>query len=301
MNRLVCIVVALFLGSTLFAQTQNFTTSYKVQLAAYATDFNLEKYQVLNDLGIVYSETEDGMSRVFLGNYLDKPTAQRALRKAKERGFERGYLVKEDVSRTDAIGNVVTHYIQLAALQKMNVKDVVAPLVNTNFVNKMYIFQEGDFYKIVVGMYNINGVSADLEKLNGLGFSDLLVRKIPVPVNKVETVEAMFMYGTNAEGEEKYTVRLENGKNIDLYAYVPVFGLFDLKGDIPMGEGKGKFTMIVDNQGVLVLNPNVKGKEAIITFETIPMDENFYPEYGFHPMLEKDANALNVVKRIEFK
>ncbi len=68
-------------------------TEFKVQLVASATAPDMGKYQVLNDLGFVETEYQDGLTKVVLGPYGDRQTAEEIRSKAQSRGFYDSFIV----------------------------------------------------------------------------------------------------------------------------------------------------------------------------------------------------------------
>lgn len=178
----------LLLATTTFAQKSMTEMTYKVRLSAFEKDFDKAKFDNVKDLGMLTFElAENGFTRVYLGNYLEKRTAQRVMDKVVSRGYKDAYLVRDNYLFEGLNGEELTHTVQFASVKKLNLQKVydalAADAVGQFMLNDLYVSYSGGYYRLMLGMF----AQGDQEKLgqytqalNNIGFNDLLVRRFRI-------------------------------------------------------------------------------------------------------------------------
>ncbi len=93
--------VPFLLLSFLTLQAQDYV--YEIQLATYASP-EYKKFKTLHSIGYVYAaEMENGLSRIMMGTYSKRSTADRKLGLVKKKGFRDAYVVKKELKPADAV------------------------------------------------------------------------------------------------------------------------------------------------------------------------------------------------------
>lgn len=162
--------------------------TYKIRLSAFEKNFDKAKFDNVRDLGVLtYELAENGFTRVYLGNYLEKRTAQRIMDKVKGRGYKDAYLVRDNYIFEGIEGEQLTHTIQFSSVKKLNLQKVTdalaADAVGQFMVNELHVSYSGGYYRLMLGMF-AQGDQAKIDQytqaLNNIGFTDLLVRRFRI-------------------------------------------------------------------------------------------------------------------------
>ncbi len=147
-------VCCLLFSVASFAQ-DNQATIYQIQLGAYSKDVDQSKFNNLVDLGLLHFESIDsdrvdapqGVTRVFLGRYLDIETAEYALKQAKKRGYTRAFLEQDEFTLNSEEGQAVNLTVQIGAFKKVNMR------IFEGLGNTVYITRKNGLFKVQLGVY----------------------------------------------------------------------------------------------------------------------------------------------------
>ena len=144
-----------FLAFSIFLHAQMDDRIYKIRLASLQEQVLFEKFKKIEKYGVLSMEpSENGFTRVYLGNYIGKRSAQRALDMVKRRGFKSAYLILEnDLYNQNSPKDLLYYTFQITALKKLDV---------SKFINSLDAFDQAivhirydnGFYKYSIGMYN---------------------------------------------------------------------------------------------------------------------------------------------------
>jgi len=132
---------------------------YKIRLGAYA---KMDAQQLaaaetkLKDLGQVSASGEGALTRLELGNYLGKSSANKVLALAKKRGYKDAYIVKY-AEFSNAMGEPLTHTFQFSAVKTLSVGKLTDALKNAALPdNSLFVHYENGFYHLSVGLFNLS-------------------------------------------------------------------------------------------------------------------------------------------------
>lgn len=128
---------------------------YKIRLVSLQEQVIFEKFDKIKKYGVLNMEpSENGFTRVYLGTFIGKRTAQRALDLVKRRGFRNAYLVLDNDLYDENSPQELRYYtFQFTALKKLD---------NSKFINGLDAFDQAiihirydnGFYKYSIGLYN---------------------------------------------------------------------------------------------------------------------------------------------------
>ncbi len=135
---------------------------YKIRLGAYA---KMDAQQLsaaetkLKDLGQVSASGEGALTRLELGNYLGKSTANKVVAEAKKRGYKDAYAVKF-AEFSNAMGEPLTHTFQFSAVKTLRVAKLVDALKTAALPdNSLFVHHSNGFYHLSVGLFNLGMTS----------------------------------------------------------------------------------------------------------------------------------------------
>jgi hypothetical protein len=130
---------------------------YRIKLLTVSKQSDLSIFNSLKDLGAVILEPyADDKLRVYLGNYIGKPTADRILPTVLSRGFSGAYVEKSKTSFIDDSGDSLTHTLQFIALKKLDLRTIINnPKLSEPDKNELYIWYHNGFYRVSMGMTNV--------------------------------------------------------------------------------------------------------------------------------------------------
>ncbi len=145
----------IFLICTIFLYGQMDDRIYKIRLVSLQGQVIFEKFDKVKKFGVLEMEpSENGFTRVYLGTYIGRRTAQRALDIVKRNGFRNAYLVLEnDLYDANSPADERYYTFQFTALKKLD---------NSKFMNQLDAFDQAivhvrydnGFYKYSIGLYN---------------------------------------------------------------------------------------------------------------------------------------------------
>ncbi len=131
---------------------------YKIRLGAYA---KMDATQLaaaetrLKNLGQVTATSEGALTRLELGNYLGKATANKIVAEAKKRGYKDAYALKY-AEFSNAMGEPLTHTFQFSAVKALQVGKLVDALKTAALPdNSLFIHQSNGFYHLSIGLFNL--------------------------------------------------------------------------------------------------------------------------------------------------
>ncbi len=142
----------LFLSLFILPEMDAGTTAYRIRVASLKKAPDMERLNFLYQLGMVDIEPSDNGNRIYLGNYLDKRTADIVLSKVKKKGFKDAYIVSDTFAVEYEPGKFYTHTYQVGAFKKLDVSafNVVYPELK----GKVYVRYSGGVYRISLGLYS---------------------------------------------------------------------------------------------------------------------------------------------------
>lgn len=155
----------------------------RIKVGSFKGALNMPRLSSLNDLGVLTeSNTEKGFTRVYLGSYLNRNTAEKILAEVKKRGFKEAYIVEDEQLSENVFKDTTKYYtFQIAAAKELNVMPFI------NFDNRhrddIYISHENGKYKVSLGLYTKDVLQPQIEQEYGsyatsFGFSDGFSRVI---------------------------------------------------------------------------------------------------------------------------
>ncbi len=149
---------------------------YRIKILTVSNQSDLSIFNRLKDLGAVILEPYAGDKlRVYLGNYIGKPTADRILPTVVSRGFSGAYVEKSTKSFIDDSGDSLTHTLQFIALKKLDIRTIVNnPKLSEPDKNELYIWYHNGFYRVSMGMTNEQkneSIEKYKAKTKGIGFA----------------------------------------------------------------------------------------------------------------------------------
>jgi hypothetical protein len=148
---------------------------YRIKLMTVGKESDLRIFNNLKDLGTIIIEPfENNMLRVYLGNYVGKPTADKILPTILQRGFKGAFVEKSSASFTTPEGDTLTHTMQFIALKKLDIRTIINnPKLSESDKREVFIWYHNGFYRVSLGLINENQ-TARIEnykaKSLGLGF-----------------------------------------------------------------------------------------------------------------------------------
>jgi len=171
----ILVVFTLFLCTTsqLIAQPDGI---YRIKLLTISNQSDLKIFNILKDLGVIHFESyQEDKYRVYLGNYLGKPTAEKILPQVQKRGFTGACVEKKSTEFISEFGDSLTHTIQFIALRKLDLRKIVNnPKLNDKDKKEVYIWYHNGYYRVSMGLVNeknTDKIEDFKTKSLGLGFT----------------------------------------------------------------------------------------------------------------------------------
>jgi hypothetical protein len=128
---------------------------YKIRLVSLQGQVIYEKFDKVRKYGVLEMEpSENGFTRVYLGTYIGKNTAQRVLNLVKRKGFQGAYLILDDeLYDEDSPKELLYYTFQITALKKLDNSKILSGLdaFDQALVHVRY---HNGFYKYSLGLYN---------------------------------------------------------------------------------------------------------------------------------------------------
>lgn len=157
---------------------------YKIRIAAMQKPFNEASFNKFKALGsLSFEPADNGFTRIYLGNYLGRSTAQKVLAKVKQMGFPKAYLMTDNDQFIDSEGRVAGSTLQFSAVKELHLAQLVEQ-IETRYPNNkedLYIYNQGGFYRLSMGLFAQEDVVAEggMRALVGdLGYRGALLRKV---------------------------------------------------------------------------------------------------------------------------
>ena len=156
MRNLICVFLVCWFGS-LFAQQGNMADGvYRIQIAAFKRPFNERVFERFNDLGALkFEPLENGFTRVSLGRYLGRPTANLVLQQVRRMGFPQAFMVVEDRKFVDFEARTTNTTLQFAAVKSLKLAKLMESLgtIYPQYLDAFYIQHIGGFYRLSLGLF----------------------------------------------------------------------------------------------------------------------------------------------------
>lgn len=165
----------------LLAQNTKEFHIYQIQLGAFAKKPSLQEFDtlaplgILNDQSIGIEQTNDGLTRLYLGKYLGDVTSQFFMQEVQNRGFK-GVTLEEDVLTLEhSVGQSLEYTIQLGSFKELN----ILKFAKVPDLRKLYVRLQGDMFKVYYGFYmKEESLIAQniIQELKAIGFEAILVK-----------------------------------------------------------------------------------------------------------------------------
>lgn len=145
---------------------------YRIRLAAAKGQVLFERYNKLTNYGALFFEPADnGYTRIYLGSYIGKSTAQRILNLVKARGFKSAYLVlDQNLYTSDTPENIEYFTYQICATKKLNTSKIIQKLNPVDAQNFHLRYSNG-FYQYSLGIFDRGILPATEQTIQALAFS----------------------------------------------------------------------------------------------------------------------------------
>ncbi|WCL81721.1 hypothetical protein PPO43_01250 [Saprospira sp. CCB-QB6] len=181
--RLFMSVLALLLLGQTAVQAQIVEGTYKLRIAAMSQAIDSSIFAPLAQYGVLsYEPTDKGLTRIYLGKYFGKATAQRILAEVKKKGFNAAYIVQEDVLFESVDGDALTHSLQFSADRLLDVSKLQAKAAwNEDLAKQLHISYANGYYRVSFGLLNPSFQAVEVEKfrnaLLSLGYKESFLRR----------------------------------------------------------------------------------------------------------------------------
>lgn len=183
------------LCSAAFAQKSSDAAIYSIRVAAFAKPFDKQSLlKQLGDLGVMRFQDSDKNVRAYLGNYLDRKTAERVLSVVKKRKFNSAYIISDAYDLSYGEGKHRSHTYQVGAFKNLDFS--VLNNLNEKVKNNVYILFDKNVYRVSVGLYTplipeskaeALAIAKAMGPVHAAGF-DRQFRKVPNPSSTNNTV-----------------------------------------------------------------------------------------------------------------
>jgi hypothetical protein len=179
-------------SSTVHAQTDGI---YKIKVISVRENYHKNSFDSLKRMGVLMFEpSDDDFTRVYLGSYLGKPTADLILKDVQQNGFKTAYVVKDDKSFESEDGDTLTHTLQFSAVKELEMQRISEhPKMNKSFRDKLYIWFYKGKYRLTLGLMNpeqMDEISIAKKVLEGMDFKDSFLQKCYTPLRKKSTANS---------------------------------------------------------------------------------------------------------------
>ncbi len=128
---------------------------YKIRISSLQGQVLFEKFDKISKYGVLsYEPSGNGFTRVYLGQYIGRRTAQRVLNIVKNRGFRSAYLVLDNnLYDSNSPSNQLYYTYQFTSLKKLDHSKFIASMDSFNQAI-LHIRYDNGFYKYSLGLYD---------------------------------------------------------------------------------------------------------------------------------------------------
>jgi len=288
---LICITLFLFSGlSPVSGQgTGQNSNLYKIQVGAFKS-LKTAKLDSLFPLGDVYAEDAgNGMSRVVVGYFPDRATAENILPKVHKAGFSNAFVCShnpsiksEHISRISAESQDALNTQYLVVLGRFDdLKDVKLGTISR--LSDMYVEEDNGKKKIVMGPFSDKqDAEATLAQVLENGFNDAILEPIVIPPStSTKTPVSAKATPTEKKSESSTLSKANDSKKETVAAKLPS------PSDTPSRPG----TPINKPQGENVAPNQLYDTGQFFSFFTTPNFKVLHvPPYN--PIVVEDKNTL---------
>ncbi|MDX2303992.1 MAG: SPOR domain-containing protein [Microscillaceae bacterium] len=181
MNRLIrCVFFSSLLmiaDQLVYAQDNDLSTIYQIQLAAYQGEVDWDRFKNLKDVGLVNTQSiafspenegiNDNLAHVFVGRYLGMQTVEAVKKLLINKGFKDLLIEKDDYFLNHATGKYLRYTIQLGAFKKLDMEQ----FANMSQSENLHIVYEKNSFRVLYGFFNSEKMAElALEVLKTEGF-----------------------------------------------------------------------------------------------------------------------------------
>jgi hypothetical protein len=98
---------------------------YKIKIISVRENYHKNSFDSLKKIGVLMFEpSDDNFTRVYLGTYLGKATADLVLKDVQQKGFKTAYVVKDENSFESTDGDTLTHTLQFSAVKELDMQQI---------------------------------------------------------------------------------------------------------------------------------------------------------------------------------
>ena len=189
----ILVIVLIFFISNIEAKAQA-DGIYRIKLLTVSKDSDLRIFNSLKDLGVVsYEPYLQDKLRVYLGNYIGKPTAEKIIPMVVQKGFKGASIEKKSDNFINEAGDSLTHTLQFTALKKLDIRIVLNnKKLDDSDKKEVMIWYHNGYYRVSFGLINqadIAYINKYKSKSTDLGYKDAFTQKfsgiVPVKENIV--------------------------------------------------------------------------------------------------------------------
>lgn len=147
---LTLLFLLMFIGAK--AQTDGI---FKIKVISVRENYHKNSFDSLKRMGILMFEPSDeNFTRVYLGTYLGKSTAETILQDVQNSGFKTAYIVEEDKTFESTDGDTLTHTLQFSAVKDLDLRKITShPKMDNTLLNKIYIWLFKGKYRLSLGLF----------------------------------------------------------------------------------------------------------------------------------------------------
>lgn len=176
------------------SNAQSIKTTYKIRIAAMSKAFDKAIFNDLEELGVVmYEPADNGYTRIYLGVYLGKTTANKILAKVKRRGYKSAYLVQDTYIFQSVDNRELTRTLQFSAVKCLNLTQVVASLRESDADVDFYVWYSNGYYRLCLGLIaadNTEATGAFRQVAAGAGYPNTLLRQFRTATQQPVVIES---------------------------------------------------------------------------------------------------------------
>lgn len=155
--------------ATSLAKYKGDKTICRIRVASLQGTIDYEAIGKLSDLGILSFEPSDnGYTRVYLGNYVGKYTAYKVIQQVKRRGYPSAFVVEDQdfLNKQEEGGSPYSTY-QIYSSKKLNVGTLNE--IGEKYREQVFIIFTGTNYRVSLGMYQKDLYPYEEQTYAGLG------------------------------------------------------------------------------------------------------------------------------------
>jgi hypothetical protein len=173
---------------------------YQIRLMTTNTEVPEGYFDALKDIGVIHQQKEDGITKVYLGNYWGRPTADYFLALVNERGFESAYLTNQELDPEE-----------LYALQFLAVSTLNVQALPKEIHPHLLIIEHEGVYRLSLGLTAAQGSKFQMLKgfLEEMGRERYWLRRLwrPTAVELLKNTEVINTDDRSKNNEQLPTVK----------------------------------------------------------------------------------------------